>query len=143
MSDSCPRGGIHSRWLLGLTLVASAAAAGDLKELQAVGSLRVLAIIDEREPEFLALKGGAPTGFDLEVLQAFAKSQRLELKVVPIGAWEALVPALLEQKGDLIAGPEPAAPRVAVVRALLAKSTATEDQIDPVAGDGARHHEGA
>jgi ABC-type amino acid transport substrate-binding protein len=89
---------------LGLTLVASAAAAGDLKELQAARSLRVLAIIDEREPEFLALKGGAPTGFDLEVLQAFAKSQRLELKVVPIGAWEALVPALLEQKGDLIAG---------------------------------------
>ena len=72
--------------------------------MQAAGSLRVLAIIDEREPEFLALKGGAPTGFDLEILQAFAKSERLELKVVPITAWEALVPALLDQKGDLIAG---------------------------------------
>ena len=99
-----------SRWLLGLTLVASAASAADLKELQAAGSLRVLAVIDEREPEFLAVKGGVPTGFDLEVLAAFAKGQRLELKVVPIGAWEALVPALLEQKGDLIAGRFTASP---------------------------------
>jgi ABC-type amino acid transport substrate-binding protein len=99
-----------SRLLLGLTLVAATASAGDLKEMQAVGSLRVLAVIDEREPEFLALKGGAATGFDLEILQAFTKSQHLELKVVPIGAWEALVPALLEQKGDLIAGRFTASP---------------------------------
>jgi ABC-type amino acid transport substrate-binding protein len=101
------------RWLCGVVLLAAAAGtlrAGDLKEMEAAGSLRVLAVMDEREPEFLAVKGGVPSGFDLEILQAFAKSQRLDLKVVPIAAWEALVPALLEQKGDLVAGRFTASP---------------------------------
>jgi ABC-type amino acid transport substrate-binding protein len=88
--------------LLGAAAVRPASA--DLKELVAAGSLRVLGIIDEREPEFLALKDGTPGGFDLEILQSFARSQRLDLKIVPVPAWEALIPALLEQKGDLIAG---------------------------------------
>jgi ABC-type amino acid transport substrate-binding protein len=94
------------RWLcaVALGITAGLASATDLKELQAAGGLRVLAVVDEREPEFLSLKGSAPSGFDLEVLQAFAKSQRMPLKVVPVASWEALVPALLEQKGDLIAG---------------------------------------
>ncbi|HET8647946.1 MAG TPA: transporter substrate-binding domain-containing protein, partial [Vicinamibacteria bacterium] len=86
------------------------ASAVDLKELQAGGSLRVLAVVDEREPEFFSLKGGTPSGFDLEVLQAFARSQRLQLKVVPVPSWEALIPALLEQKGDIIAGRYTATP---------------------------------
>lgn len=90
--------------LLLAILLAAGASATDLKELKATGSLRVLAVMNEREPEFLGLKGGIATGFDLEILEAFAKSQRLDLKLVPVGAWEALVPALLEQKGDLIAG---------------------------------------
>jgi ABC-type amino acid transport substrate-binding protein len=85
-------------------LAAASAGATDLKELKGAGTMRVLAIMDEREPEFLGLKGGVPTGFDLEILEAFAKSQHLELKLVPVGSWEALIPALLEQKGDLIAG---------------------------------------
>jgi ABC-type amino acid transport substrate-binding protein len=85
-------------------LVASGASATDLKEVKSAGTLRVLAIIDEREPEFLGIKGGVPSGFDLEILEAFVKSQHLELKLVPVGAWEALIPALIEQKGDIIAG---------------------------------------
>jgi ABC-type amino acid transport substrate-binding protein len=102
---------MKQRWCgLALALLAGAAGAADLKELQAAGSLRVLAVIDEREPEFLAVKGGTPTGFDLEVLSAFARSQNLKLNVVPIPVWEALVPALLEQKGDLIAGRFTASP---------------------------------
>jgi lysine/arginine/ornithine transport system substrate-binding protein len=95
----------RTAWAVALSVLASQAApAADLKELAAAGSLRVLASMDEREPEFLAVKGSTATGFDLEVLRAFAKSQRLELKVVPIASWDALIPALLEEKGDLIAG---------------------------------------
>lgn len=92
-------------WSVALALsLAGATVSADLKELVAGGSLRILAIVDDREPEFLALKEGTPTGFDLEILQAFAKSQRLALKVVPIGSWDALIPALLDGKGDVIAG---------------------------------------
>ena len=46
-------------------------------------------------------------------------------------------------QGHLIAEPEPPSPRGAVVRALPAKSTATEQHVHAVAGDGARHLERA
>jgi lysine/arginine/ornithine transport system substrate-binding protein len=94
---------VLSSILLG-ALWAVPAPAADLKEITAGGSLRVVAVIDEREPEFMALKEGRASGFDLEILQSFARSQRVELKVMPIGGWDALIPALLEGRGDVIAG---------------------------------------
>lgn len=76
----------------------------DLSEIAKRGSLRVLVMLDTRRPEFFAVKAGAPPGFDHEVLQRFAGLHRLKLEPVPVAAWNALIPALLEGKGDLIAG---------------------------------------
>lgn len=89
----------------GLCLAAAAGVgARDLPAIKKQGTLRVLAVLEEREPEFLSLKPGGPPGFDREILQGFARSQGLRLDMVLVAAWPALVPALVEGKGDLIAG---------------------------------------
>lgn len=88
-----------------LALAAATRAEGaDLPEIQKRGALRVLAVIDEKRPEFFQTKPGAPPGFDREVLEAFAKLHKLDLEVVTIPAWDALLPALLAGKGDVIGG---------------------------------------
>jgi membrane-bound lytic murein transglycosylase F len=75
----------------------------DLPDIRKRGSLRVLVMIDTRRPEFFTLNEAKP-GFDREVLQGFARLQHLKLEPVPVHAWDALIPALLEGKGDLVAG---------------------------------------
>lgn len=98
---------LRSRVVLGLaTLAATVPAAlahADWAEVQKRGSLRVLVMLDTRRPEFFSLKSAAP-GFDHEVLQGFASLHRITLDVRPVEAWDALIPALNEGKGDLIAG---------------------------------------
>jgi ABC-type amino acid transport substrate-binding protein len=84
--------------------LAPAAPAADLPEVKQRGALRVLAVIIDEEPEFFALKPGVPPGFDHEVLEGFAKLHRLRLEVVPQPGYDALIPALLKGRGDLIAG---------------------------------------
>ena len=80
----------------------SPAGAGDLEAVKSRGSLRVLAV-DLKEPdEFFQFKG-AP-GFDREILEGFAALHRVRLEPVAIAAWDELVPALLADRGDLIAG---------------------------------------
>jgi len=76
--------------------------AGDLKEIEKSGSLRVLAVADSAPDEFFTTRPGV--GLDREILEGFARLRRLRLEVVPVGSWDRLVPALLEGKGDLIAG---------------------------------------
>ncbi len=76
--------------------------ADDLPEIKARGSLRVLGIVDDAEDEFLTAQPGR--GLDRELLEGFARLQGVKLEVVNAGAWDALVPALLQGKGDLIAG---------------------------------------
>lgn len=78
--------------------------AADLSEVRRRGTLRALAVVVEEEPEFLSLKPGGPPGFDHEVLEGFVRLQKLRLEVVPLATWDALVPALLKDKGDVIAG---------------------------------------
>jgi ABC-type amino acid transport substrate-binding protein len=85
-------------------LAAAGAAAADLAAIKARGTLRVLVMPDETRPEFYSLKPGAPPGFDAELLDGFVKLQRLKLEVVPQKGWDLLIPALLDKKGDLIAG---------------------------------------
>jgi ABC-type amino acid transport substrate-binding protein len=75
----------------------------DLPEVQQRGSLRVLVMIDTRRPEFFTLNEATP-GFDREVLQGFAQLHHVKLAPVPVRAWDALIPALLEGTGDLVAG---------------------------------------
>jgi polar amino acid transport system substrate-binding protein len=83
---------------------ASGAAARDLPAIRQSGTLKVLGVLDAREPEFFSVRNGVPSGFDLEILLAFAKSQGVKLEVVPVAEWSALGAWLAEGRGDLIAG---------------------------------------
>jgi ABC-type amino acid transport substrate-binding protein len=88
--------------LLALPLCAATAAAADLADVKASGTLRVLVV--DGSPEFYALKSGAPPGLDREVLDGFAALQRVTVATVAIPSWSDLIPALLAGKGDVIAG---------------------------------------
>src|SRR5687768_12910376 len=89
---------------MSLLLAPVAAVARDLPEIRKDGTLRVLVVPVEREPEFVDLGSKTRPGFDLEILNGFARSQKLEFQVVSVGGWDLLVPALARQHGDLIAG---------------------------------------
>jgi ABC-type amino acid transport substrate-binding protein len=94
--------------LLGL---ASAVAAEDLPAIRQRGTLRVLAHYDTLRPEFFAMNPDAP-GFDYELLQGFARAQKVELQVVEVaGGSDTRVNALLAGKGDLVAGRLAAVPQ--------------------------------
>ncbi len=82
--------------------LAAPAYAADLPEIEKAGVLRVLVV--DGSPAFFSLTAGAEPGMDREILDGFARLQKLTLQAVPVPSWDALVPALLEGKGDLIAG---------------------------------------
>jgi ABC-type amino acid transport substrate-binding protein len=86
--------------LLGLIFVSPAAA---LAQAEA-GSLRVLVVPNDREPEFFCVRTGCEPGFDREVLEGFAASRKLSLKPVPVKGWPELIAALNDGQGDVIAG---------------------------------------
>lgn len=89
---------------LGLALLACAGSAqADLAEIQKRQTLRVLSVLVEGETEFISTDKARP-GFDLELLEGFAKLRGLHIELVPIAAWERLIPALERGEGDLIAG---------------------------------------
>ena len=84
--------------------LASSRGAADLGDLEKEGRLRVLCVLVAEEPEFFAHPPGDRPGFDREVLEGWARMHKLRLEVVRQTSWDALVPALLESKGDVIAG---------------------------------------
>jgi ABC-type amino acid transport substrate-binding protein len=84
-----------------LALVLAVPAHADMPEIQKRGSLRVLAVDEDL---FLSLKPNTPPGFDREILEGFASLHHLKLQIVPLTSWDAMIPSLLEGKGDLIAG---------------------------------------
>ena len=89
--------------LLLLALAASVARAGDLAEIKAHGSLRVLASADE-DPAWFAPKQSDSPGFEREVLEGFARMQKLRFEVVPVVRWEDAIPMLLREDGDVLGG---------------------------------------
>jgi membrane-bound lytic murein transglycosylase F len=84
--------------------LAASAPAEDLDAVVKRGTLRVLAVVIDDEPQFLSLKPGTPPGFDQEILEGFARLHRLKLEIVRIPGYDALIPALQKGKGDVIAG---------------------------------------
>jgi ABC-type amino acid transport substrate-binding protein len=67
-------------------------------------SLRVL-VLPDAKPEFFAADPDAPhPGFEREILEGFARSQRLRLEIVSAKNWDELQAALRDGRGDLIAG---------------------------------------
>jgi membrane-bound lytic murein transglycosylase F len=78
--------------------------AADLADAKARGTLRVIVMPLSAADEFFPIPQGARPGFDREVLDGFAGLHRIKLVVVPVEGWDNLVPALLQGRGDLIAG---------------------------------------
>jgi ABC-type amino acid transport substrate-binding protein len=78
--------------------------ATDLGEIRQRGTLRLLVILDDDEPEFVSPRADGAPGFDRELLEGFARLHQLKVELVPAADWSALVPTLLQGKGDLIVG---------------------------------------
>jgi membrane-bound lytic murein transglycosylase F len=92
-----------------LTLAVALAAAApltaaDLADVKASGTLRVIVMPLSATDEFFPIPAGARPGFDRAVLDGFAGLHRIKLEVVPVPGWDNLIPALLQGRGDLIAG---------------------------------------
>ena len=88
--------------LLAAVLAAGPAAAADLPQVAQRGTLRVLAVLSDEEKFFVS---DAPRGgFDWEMLEGFARLHKVELELVRSGGWDELIPALLANRGDVIAG---------------------------------------
>lgn len=85
-------------------LPSSAALASDLLEIQKRGTLRILAVLADEEAYFVSQRPGGPPGFDMEVLEGFARLHKIKVEVIPASGWGALIPSLHRNKGDLIAG---------------------------------------
>jgi ABC-type amino acid transport substrate-binding protein len=92
-------------WLvLALALApAGSAAAADLADAVARGTLRV--IVDrDTHPEALNLKPNGAPGLEREMLDAFAALYHLKVELVVVATGGDRIPALLGGKGELIAG---------------------------------------
>ena len=90
--------------LCAAVLTAPPASAVDLPEIQARGSLRVIAAEGE-QPEMFDFDGDpAKPGLEREMLEGFARLKRLKLEVVPVKAFTDRIPALLRGDGDVIVG---------------------------------------
>src|SRR3990172_7224690 len=77
------------------------AAAADLAEIKARGSLRVLAGADE-DPVWFSIRQGESPGFEREVLEGFARLHKLRFEAVPVVRWEEAIPMLLRREDDLL-----------------------------------------
>ena len=89
---------------LPLLLLSPAASALDLPEIQARGSLRVIAAESE-QPEMFDFEGDpAKPGFEREMVEGFGRLKRLRIEVVAVKAFADRIPALLRGDGDVIVG---------------------------------------
>ena len=62
------------------------AAAGDLAQIMARGSVRVLAGADE-DPAWFSIRKSESPGFEREVLEGFARLHKLRFEAVPVARW--------------------------------------------------------
>src|SRR5262245_15637634 len=74
-----------------------------LAEMPKRGVLRVLVVPEAPRPEFFSFDAARP-GFDREILEAFAHLKEMQAEFVAVQSWDNLIPALLQGKGDVIAG---------------------------------------
>jgi ABC-type amino acid transport substrate-binding protein len=97
------RSGPWGAWLALLLLASPPARGGDLPEINARGSLRVLASADE-DPAWFASQPSASPGFEREVLEGFARVEKLHFVAVPVARWEEAIPMLQRDEGDVLGG---------------------------------------
>jgi len=93
----------RSALLAFLVVAVAVPAAADLDAIKQRGVLRVLVSADEM-PEMFNFKSGGHPGLEREMVEGFARAHGLKVEVVQIESFETIIPALLEQKGDLITG---------------------------------------
>jgi membrane-bound lytic murein transglycosylase F len=98
MTRSLPRLALAA----GAALLAGSGFAQDLAAIKQSGRLRVLAVAVPEGPRFIS--GTPGEGFDGEILAGFARLQGVSVEMVTVESWDALIPALLKGRGDLIAG---------------------------------------
>jgi ABC-type amino acid transport substrate-binding protein len=79
------------------------ASAAESTPLGKRGPLRVLAYPEKDRPEFFSVDPKLSPGFEREILEGFAKAQKLQIEIVIVPKWEALMPSLEEGKGDIVA----------------------------------------
>lgn len=85
-----------------MILSAAGASAGDpTPGLPA--TLRVLAAADEM-PEMFSFEKKESPGFERELLEGFCRVHGLRMEVVPVQAFDRLIPMLLDGQGDVITG---------------------------------------
>jgi membrane-bound lytic murein transglycosylase F len=82
--------------------LAVAPVSADLAEVKKTGVLRVLVV--DGAPYFLSLRGGDSPGLEREILDGFARLEGIKVQLVEVPEWKDLVPALVQGKGDLVAG---------------------------------------
>jgi ABC-type amino acid transport substrate-binding protein len=73
----------------------------DLVEIKARGVFKVLVAADE-VPETFSFRPGAEPGMEREMVEAFSRLHKLEMRPVPVKDWEDIIPALLRGEGDVI-----------------------------------------
>ncbi len=90
--------------LVAVPITCPVAAAVDLPEIQARGSLRVIAAEGE-QPEMFDFEGDpAKPGLEREMVEGFAHLKRVKLEVVKVKAFADRIPALLRGDGDVVIG---------------------------------------
>jgi ABC-type amino acid transport substrate-binding protein len=90
------------RFLVAVALAAPLVEGADLPAIKARGSLRVLAVVVNQADDFFGASPGR--GIDRELLEGFASLHKLRLELVQVQSWDALIPSLQRDKGDVIAG---------------------------------------
>lgn len=99
---------MHTLAGAGLVLLLSASpptlGALDLAEIQARGTLRVIAAEGEQPEMFDFDPDPEKPGLEREMLEGFARLKRLKLEVVPVKAFTDRIPALLRGDGDVVVG---------------------------------------
>src|SRR5262249_45153414 len=108
----CSRWAIHGgRMRLGPVLIAALvapllagrSASADTGLTRVPGRLRVLVSADEM-PEVFAIDAGGKPGLEREMIENFARINRLQIQVVPVKNFDQIIPMLLRGDGDVITG---------------------------------------
>lgn len=87
-----------------LLLVSTAAGAQDFPDIKQRKTLRVITVAIRGGGDELWSDDPQRSGLEREMLQQFCAVHGLGMELVEVNSWSDLVPALLEGKGDIIAG---------------------------------------
>jgi ABC-type amino acid transport substrate-binding protein len=89
-------------FVLVCTLLAPSVTRADLADVKKARELRVLVV--DGAPVFISLAKSGDAGLEREILDGFAHLHGVRVKLIEVGAWKDLLPALLEGRGDIIGG---------------------------------------